>query len=104
MPQKTKRPPREIETAVKTIIPCLWFDTQAEEAANFYISLFPNSKVTSILFTDAAVAQVSGQAEGSVLYVEFELDGERFAALNGGPSFKFNESVSLMIECSTQEE
>lgn len=89
---------------MQKIIPCLWFDTQAEEAANFYVSLFKNSKVTSILLTDAAAAEASGQPEGSVLFVEFELDGERFSALNGGPIFKFNESVSLMIECDTQEE
>ena len=90
--------------AMQKITPCLWFDTQAEEAANLYVSLFPNSKITSVLLTDAAAAQASGQKEGSVLFIEFELDGERFSALNGGPMFKFNESVSLMIEYSTQEE
>ena len=90
--------------AMQKIVPCLWFDNQAEEAANFYVSLFKNSKVTSVLLTDAAAAQASGQPEGSVLFVELELDGERFSALNGGPIFKFNQSVSLMIECDTQEE
>ena len=90
--------------AIQKITPCLWFDTQAEEAVNFYIGLFKNSKITSVLLTDAAASQASGQPEGSVLFVEFELDGERFSALNGGPVFKFNQSVSLMIECSTQEE
>src|SRR5690242_15685599 len=88
---------------IQKITPCLWFNTQAEEAANFYASLFPNSKITSVLRYDAA-SEASGQPEGSVLFVEFELDGERFAALNGGPAFQFNESVSLIIECSTQEE
>jgi predicted 3-demethylubiquinone-9 3-methyltransferase (glyoxalase superfamily) len=89
---------------MQKITPCLWFNNQAEEAVNFYIGLFMNSKITSVLLTDAAAAQASGQPEGSVLFIEFELDGERFSALNGGPAFKFNESVSLMIECSTQEE
>jgi predicted 3-demethylubiquinone-9 3-methyltransferase (glyoxalase superfamily) len=89
---------------MQKITPCLWFNNQAEEAVNFYISLFKNSKITSVLLTDAAAAHASGQKEGSVLFIEFELDGERFSALNGGPMFKFNESVSLMIECSTQEE
>jgi predicted 3-demethylubiquinone-9 3-methyltransferase (glyoxalase superfamily) len=90
--------------AMQKITPCLWFATQAEEAANFYVSLFKNSKITNVLLTDAAAAQTSGQPERSVLFVEFELDGERLSALNGGLIFKFNESVSLMIECSTQEE
>jgi predicted 3-demethylubiquinone-9 3-methyltransferase (glyoxalase superfamily) len=90
--------------AMQKITPCLWFATQAEEAANFYVSLFKNSKITNVLLTDAAAAQASGQPERSVLFVEFELDGERLSALNGGLIFKFNESVSLMIECSTQEE
>jgi predicted 3-demethylubiquinone-9 3-methyltransferase (glyoxalase superfamily) len=89
---------------MQKITPCLWFDTQAEEAVNFYIGLFKNSKITSLLLTDAAASEASGMPEGSVLFIEFELDGERFSALNGGPVFKFNESVSLMIECSTQEE
>ena len=89
---------------MQKIIPCLWFNTQAEEAANFYVGLFKNSKITSVLQTSAEAAQASGQPEGSVLFVEFELDGERFSALNGGPAFTFNESVSLMIECETQEE
>ncbi len=90
--------------AIQKISPCLWFDRQAEEAAKFYISLFPNSKITSVLMTDAAASEPSGMPVGSVLFVEFELDGEKFAALNGGPIFKFNESVSFMIECETQKE
>ena len=89
---------------MQKISPCLWFDNQAEEAANFYVGLFKNSKITGILLTDAAASEPSGMLVGSVLFVEFELDGERFSALNGGPIFKFNQSVSLMIECSTQEE
>lgn len=82
------------------IVPNLWFDTQAEEAAEFYCSVFPGSR---ILFTSRYPEAVPDRA-GTVLTVEFELDGQRFTALNGGPQFEFNEAVSLLIECEDQDE
>ncbi|MFI0785311.1 VOC family protein [Streptomyces lydicus] len=82
------------------ITPNLWFDTQGKEAAEFYCSVFPNSRITAVThYNDAG----PGQA-GSVLTVEFELDGQGYLALNGGPQFTFNEAVSLLIECADQEE
>ncbi|MDC7337821.1 VOC family protein [Streptomyces lydicus] len=82
------------------ITPNLWFDTQGKEAAEFYCSVFPNSRITAVThYTDAG----PGQA-GSVLTVEFELDGQGYLALNGGPQFTFSEAVSLLIECADQEE
>ena len=89
---------------MQKISPCLWFDSQAEEAAEFYVSLFKNSKLGNVLRYDAESAKVSGQAEGSVLTMEFELDGQSFTAMNGGPLFKFSEAVSLMIDCEDQAE
>jgi len=83
---------------------CLWFDTQAEEAANYYLTIFPNSRILDISRYDAASAQASGRPEGSVLTVLFELDGHKFMGLNGGPIFKFSEAVSIMVECETQHE
>jgi predicted 3-demethylubiquinone-9 3-methyltransferase (glyoxalase superfamily) len=83
---------------------CLWFDSEAEEAANFYISVFPKSKILSISRYDAASAIASGRPEGSVLTVVFELNGQKFMGLNGGPIFKFSEAVSIMVDCDTQEE
>jgi predicted 3-demethylubiquinone-9 3-methyltransferase (glyoxalase superfamily) len=89
---------------MQKISPCLWFDDQAEQAVNFYCGIFKNSKILEILHYDKASAQASGQSEGSVLTVTFELDGQKFMALNGGPIFKFTEAVSFMIPCDTQEE
>jgi predicted 3-demethylubiquinone-9 3-methyltransferase (glyoxalase superfamily) len=86
------------------VTPFLWFDTQAEEAANFYASIFPNSKINHVARYDKAAAQASGRAEGSVMVVDFELDGQRFSALNGGPAFQFNEALSLVVHCKTQTE
>lgn len=83
---------------------CLWFDTQAEEAANYYISVFPNSRILDISRYDEASAKASGRPEGSVLTVVFELDGHKFMGLNGGPIFTFSEAVSIMVECETQSE
>jgi len=76
-----------------TITPFLWFDSQAEEAMNYYLSIFKNSKVLSI-----------NRADGNVLTVSFELEGQKFMALNGGPPFKFTEAISLFVNCETQEE
>jgi predicted 3-demethylubiquinone-9 3-methyltransferase (glyoxalase superfamily) len=86
------------------IAPCLWFDNQAEEAARFYCSVFPDSKITTITHYPRAGHEIHGRPEGSVLTVEFELNGSPFTALNGGPMFKFNEAVSLQVYCDTQEE
>ena len=81
-----------------SITPNLWFDTEAEEAAEFYVSIFPNSRVTGVLHHTA-----SGQ-EGNVLTVDWELDGKPFTGINGGPQFEFNEAVSLLITCEDQDE
>src|ERR1700712_3447535 len=85
------------------ITPCLWFDTEAEEAANFYVSIFNNSKIGNISRYGKGF-EAQGKKEGDVMVVAFELDGQKFTALNGGPLFKFNESVSLQIFCETQED
>jgi predicted 3-demethylubiquinone-9 3-methyltransferase (glyoxalase superfamily) len=86
------------------LTPCLWFDSQAEDAANFYIGIFKNSKITAISRYGEAGQEVHGRPPGSVMTVEFELNGQSFTALNGGPHFKFNEAVSFQIDCATQEE
>jgi len=86
------------------IAPCLWFDNQAEEAARFYTGIFRKSKITAITRYGSAGFDVHHRPAGSVMTVEFELDGQRFTALNGGPAFKFNEAISLQIYCDSQEE
>ncbi|HJT19573.1 MAG TPA: VOC family protein [Nitrospira sp.] len=86
------------------ITPCLWFDDQAEEAAKFYVSIFRNSKLGSITRYGEAGANVSGRPKGSVLTVTFEIQGQEFVALNGGPIFKFTEAVSFMVKCESQKE
>lgn len=86
------------------INPCLWFDHQAEEAANFYVGIFKNSRITQIARYGEAGKEIHGRPPGSVLTVAFELNGQSFTALNGGPIFKFNEAVSFQIECATQDE
>jgi predicted 3-demethylubiquinone-9 3-methyltransferase (glyoxalase superfamily) len=91
---------------MQKITPFLWFDNQAEEAAKFYTSIFKNSKVGKILRYGEEVAKTSQSSRpvGSVLTIEFEIEGQKFVALNGGPLFKFNESVSFVVNCETQEE
>ena len=89
---------------MQKITPCLWFDKQAEEAANFYVSVFKNSKLGRISRYDSASAKVSGMPEGSVLTVELNLDGQEFIAMNGGPMFQFSGAVSFIVNCETQEE
>jgi predicted 3-demethylubiquinone-9 3-methyltransferase (glyoxalase superfamily) len=89
---------------MQKITPFLWFDDQAEEAANFYTSLFKNSKIGRIFRNTEEVAEKTGGPVGSVLTIEFEIEGQKFVALNGGPLFKFNESISFVINCETQEE
>jgi predicted 3-demethylubiquinone-9 3-methyltransferase (glyoxalase superfamily) len=86
------------------ITPCLWFDTQAEEAAKFYVSVFKNSKIGKISRYGKAGQDIHGKKEGSVMTVEFELGGRPFVSLNGGPNFKFSEAVSFQIYCDTQSE
>ncbi len=89
---------------MQKISPCLWFDHQAEEAANFYCSVFKNSKIKDILYYGEEGQEVTGKKPGTVLTVEFEIDGQNFIALNGGPQFTFSEAVSFSIECKDQEE
>lgn len=89
---------------MQKLTPFLWFDNQAEEAAQFYTSVFKNSKLGKIMRYDAASAKASGMPEGSVLTVEFEIEGLPFTALNGGPVMKFSSAVSFVITCDTQDE
>jgi len=83
---------------------CLWFDGQGEEAARFYTGIFKNGRIGPVALCSKEAAQASGRPEGSVLTVAFELDGQSFLALNGGPVFKFNEAISIVVNCETQEE
>lgn len=89
---------------MQKITPCLWFDDQAEEAAKFYTSIFRNSKIGNISRYGEAGQEVHGKTAGTVMTVAFELDGQTFTALNGGPIFQFNEAISLQVDCETQEE
>ncbi len=89
---------------VQKITPCLWFDTQAEEAARFYTSVFMNSKIGRIARYGKEGHEIHGMPEGMVMTVEFEIEGQTFTALNGGPIFKFNEAISFQVDCETQEE
>jgi len=89
---------------MQTITPFLWFDDKAEEAVKFYVSLFKNSKIGRITRYGAEGAEVSGRPKGTVMTVTFQLDGQEFMALNGGPHFKFTEAISLLVNCKTQEE
>jgi len=86
------------------IAPCLWFADEAEEAARFYTGIFPNSRIVAITRYSEVGLEVHQRPAGSVMTVEFELDGQPFTALNGGPLFTFNEAVSLQVFCSTQQE
>jgi predicted 3-demethylubiquinone-9 3-methyltransferase (glyoxalase superfamily) len=85
---------------MKKVYPMLWFDSQAEEAANHYVSIFPNSKINEITRYSSA----GPLPEGTVLTVDYELDGQRFVALNGGPEFHFSEAISFVVECGSQAE
>jgi predicted 3-demethylubiquinone-9 3-methyltransferase (glyoxalase superfamily) len=86
------------------ISPCLWFDTQAEDAANFYISVFKNGRIKQVSRYGKAGREVHGKEPGSVMVVAFEIEGLTFTALNGGPQFKFDEAVSFQISCDSQDE
>jgi len=90
--------------SVRAITPCLWFDDQAEEAAKFYTGIFKNSRIGKISRYGEAGREITHKAPGSVMMVDFELDGQPFNALNGGPDFKFNEAVSFVIPCKDQKE
>jgi len=87
-----------------TISPCLWFDDQAEEAAKFYTGIFKNSKIVAVSRYGKAGQEVHGRPPGTVMTVAFELEGQTFTALNGGPIFKFNEAISFQVNCDTQAE
>jgi predicted 3-demethylubiquinone-9 3-methyltransferase (glyoxalase superfamily) len=86
------------------ITPCLWFDGEAEDAAKFYTAVFANSQIKQISRYTEAGREIHGKAPGSVMVVEFELEGQTFTALNGGPQFKFDEAVSFQVMCDTQDE
>ena len=86
------------------IAPCLWFDSEAEQAAAFYTGIFPNSRIVTVSRYTEAGQEFHGKPAGSVMTVAFELDGQAFTALNGGPVFRFNEAISLQVYCETQQE
>lgn len=89
---------------LQAITPCLSFDDQAEPAAEFYTAIFKNSKITRVSHYPDVGKEAHGKPAGSVMVVEFQLDGQTFIALNGGPEFQFNQGVSMMVNCETQEE
>jgi predicted 3-demethylubiquinone-9 3-methyltransferase (glyoxalase superfamily) len=95
--QQTERTQRSYK---QKITPFLWFDTQAEEAANFYVSIFDNSSIGSV----SRYGDAGPGPKGSVMVISFQLEGQEFTALNGGPQFKFTPAISLMVHCDTQEE
>ena len=109
--RKTATPPTQptptpgaIVATLQRITPCLWFADQAEEAARFYTSIFPSSRITNISrYSDEGI-EIHGRPPGSVMTVAFELDRHPFTALNGGPVFTFNEAVSFQVNCATQDE
>jgi predicted 3-demethylubiquinone-9 3-methyltransferase (glyoxalase superfamily) len=102
--ERPRRGDMTMSKRFQRITPFLWFDKQAEEAANFYVSVFPNSRIVATTRYAAASAKASGQKEGQVMTVDFLLDGESLTALNGGPVFHFNEAMSLVVHCKSQEE
>jgi predicted 3-demethylubiquinone-9 3-methyltransferase (glyoxalase superfamily) len=89
---------------MQKISPCLWFDDKAEEAAKFYVSVFKGSKIGDITRYGKEGYEIHGREAGTVMTVEFEIEGQKFLALNGGPIFKFNEAISFQVHCETQEE
>ena len=89
---------------MQKITPFLWFNDNAEEAVKFYTSVFKNSNIGKIARYDQAGEKASGRPAGSVMTVEFQLEGQEFVALNGGPMFKFTEAISFVVNCETQEE
>jgi predicted 3-demethylubiquinone-9 3-methyltransferase (glyoxalase superfamily) len=93
-----------MQVTAPTITPCLWFDTEAEAATKFYASVFKDAKIGKISRFGKEGFEVHGKKAGTVMTVEFEIGGQKFLALNGGPHFKFNEAVSFQIHCDTQQE
>ena len=89
---------------MQKITPFLWFDNKAEEAARFYTSVFKNSRIVRTAYYSPAASEASGRPKGSVMTVDFQINGQDFTALNGGPDFKFTPALSLVIECDTQDE
>ena len=89
---------------MQKITPFLWFTDQAEEAAKFYVSIFKKSKIVKVVRYDAAGAAASGRAKGSVMTIAFQLEGQKFVALNGGPVFQFTPAISFVVDCKTQKE
>ena len=102
--QPIPKPTTTEESCPRKSPPALWFDDQAEDATRFYTAIFKDSKIVAISRYPEAGQEIHGKPAGSVLTVAFELNGQSFTALNGGPIFKFNEAVSFQIECTTQEE
>jgi len=93
-----------MQTNIQRITPFLWFESQAEEAAKFYTSIFNNAKIMNITRYGEESAQASGRPQGTVMTVAFQLDGQEFVALNGGPIFKFTEAISFVVNCDSQHE
>lgn len=89
---------------IQKITPCLWFDDQAEEAVEFYTAIFSNSQIVNITRYGEAGHEIHGKPAGTIMTVAFELNGQPFTALNGGPTFQFNEAISFQVICQTQEE
>ena len=94
----------ETQTNIQKITPHLWFEDNAEEAAKFYTSIFKNSRVIDITYYGESAAEVSGRPKGTAMTVTFELEGQQFVALNGGPIFKFSPAISFLVSCETQQE
>jgi predicted 3-demethylubiquinone-9 3-methyltransferase (glyoxalase superfamily) len=103
-PGRDETPGENTMPSTYRITPCLWFDDQGEEAAKYYTGIFKNSRITNVSRYGEAGKEVHGRPVGSVMTAAFELDGQPFTALNGGPVFKFNEAISLQVSCKTQEE
>ena len=89
---------------MQKIIPCLWFDDKAEEAAKFYASIFKNSKIGNVSRYGKEGYEFHGKEDGTVMTMDFEIEGQKYVALNGGPIFKFNEAISFQVHCETQKE
>jgi len=89
---------------MQKIVPFLWFDNQAEEAVNFYTTIFKDTKIGEITRYDEASAKVSGKPAGSIMTINFQIEGQDFIALNGGPAFTFSQAISFLVNCETQEE
>ena len=93
-----------MQFAARKLTSCLWFDTQAEDAAKFYVSVFKDAKIGRVTHYGKEGEEIHGKKPGSVMVVEFEIAGQAFVALNGGPQFKFDEAISFQVHCDTQEE